>query len=170
MRGFIFTALVSATLGASLISASIAVASEPSAVVDVVLVPAGDFKAKTQDVKGEVIQEGDTVRAENIIVNLKSLKTGISLRDKHAKDKYLQVDKYPEAILLHATGKGGKGKGRVKIRGVEKDVEGSYAIENGFLKADFPIKLSDYGITGVKYMGLGVDDKVNIHVVVPVKK
>ncbi len=144
--------------------------SKPGATVDIELSPAGSFKGKTDDVKGEAVMVGDTIKAENVIVGLKNLKTGISMRDKHATEKYLEVGKFPDAVLVSATGAGGKGSGILKIRGIQKPVEGTYEVQGSEVTAHFPIKLSDYGITGVKYMGVGVTDSVNLHVTVPLKK
>ena len=149
---------------------SIAAMAAPGAVADVELTPAGSFKAKTGEVKGEATMTGDTITADNIVVNLKGLKTGISLRDKHATEKYLEVGKFPEAVLTKATGKNGKGSGKLKIRGIEKNVEGTYKVADSELIAEFQIKLSEYGITGIKYMGVGVTDAVTLHVTVPLKK
>lgn len=137
---------------------------------DVSLTPAGDFKAKVVEVKGFATVNGNTVIAENVVVNLKNLKTGLALRDKHAREKYLEVDKYPEIILLKAIGKAGKGRGRVKYRGVEKDIAGTYAVKGNVLQAQFPLNLSDFNIKGVKYMGVGVENEVKINVEIPVKK
>lgn len=139
-----------------------------SVTVDVILNPMGDFKAKTSDVKGFATMKGDEVSAENIVVNLKSLKTGVELRDKHTQ-KYLETPKFPEAVLVSATGKGGKGKGKIKIRGVEKDIEGTYKVEGKLLKADFKLTLSDFDIKEINYMGVGVEDEVTLHVAVPMK-
>lgn len=136
--------------------------------VDVVLNPMGDFKLKTSDVKGTATVKGDEVSASNIVVNLKSLKTGVELRDKHTQ-KHLDTKTHPEAILVSATGKGGKGKGKIKIKGIEKDVDGTYKVEGKTLKADFKVTLSDFGIKDINYMGVGVEDQVTIHVAVPVK-
>lgn len=146
------------------------VLADGSAEADVSLTPAGDFKAKTDDVKGFAVMKGDQVTAENVVVNLKKLSTGLAMRDKHARDKYLEVEKYPEMTLVKATGKGGKGIGRIKYRGVEKDVAGSYEIKGSNLQASFPLKLSDFNVKGIKYMGVGVDDEIKIHVTLPVKK
>lgn len=104
------------------------------------------------------------------MAKLKNLKTGKELRDKHATEKYLEVGKFPEAVLLKASGRNGKGEGRIKLRGIEKDVKGTYKINGSELESTFPIKLSDFGITGVKYMGVGVNDEVVVHVTVPIKK
>lgn len=139
------------------------------AVVDVSLRPAGSFKGKTNEVKGFATMKGDKVEATNVSVNLKSLKTGISLRDDHTK-KHLEADKYPEAVLVSATGQGGKGEGLIRIRGIEKKIAGTYKIEGSTLKADFPIKFSEFNIKNIKYMGVGVDDEGVIHIALPVKK
>jgi polyisoprenoid-binding protein YceI len=140
------------------------------ATADVSLTPAGSFTAKSETVKGEATLKGNAVTADKIVVDLRNLKTGIALRDRHSRDKYLEVDKYPEAILTDGKGKDGKGTGKLKIRGIEKAVAGSYTIKGDTLFAEFPIKLSDYDIKKVKYMGVGVDDDVTIKISVPVKK
>ncbi|PWU17987.1 MAG: YceI family protein [Bdellovibrio sp.] len=145
-------------------------AATAGVVVDVSLNPsAGDFKAKTDEVSGTATVDGDTVSAEKIIVKLANIKTGMPMRDTHTK-KYLETSKYPEAILLKATGKGGKGTGRIKIRGIEKDIAGTYKIDGDMMLAEFPLKLSEFGISGIKYMGVGVEDDIKLHVNIPVKK
>ncbi|RYZ68942.1 MAG: YceI family protein, partial [Proteobacteria bacterium] len=113
--------------------------------------------------------KGDEVMAQNIVVNLKSLKTGVELRDKHTL-KHLEVQKYPDAVLTMAKGKGGKGVGKIKIRGIEKPISGTYTVSGSELNAEFKLNLPDFKITGIKYMGVGVEDEVVLHVAVPVKK
>ena len=164
------TVLIALILVAALSQSKTVYAANVGAVVDVVLIPAGDFKAKTDDVKGTATLAGDTVKAENIIVPLKGLNSGIKLRDDHTKKKYLEIEKFPDAVLVKAEGKGGNGKGRIRIRNIEKDIAGTYKVEGSHLTAEFPLKLSDFGIVGIKYMGVGVDDNVKIHVTVPLKK
>lgn len=139
-----------------------------SASIDVVLNPMGDFKAKTAEVKGEAKVKGDEVSAQNIVVNLKNFKSGVELRDKHTQ-KYLNTASYPEALLVSATGKGGKGKGKIKIKNVEKDIEGTYKVSGNFLTADFKLKLSEFDIKEINYMGVGVEDEITVHVTLPIK-
>lgn len=139
-----------------------------SATVDVVLNPMGDFKAKTSDVKGFATVTGDEVSAKDIVVNLKSLKTGVELRDKHTQ-KHLDTTKFPEAVLISATGKGGKGTGKIKIRGKEQDITGTYKIVGKTLNAEFKLNLPDFDIKDINYMGVGVEDEITLHVSVPVK-
>lgn len=158
MKAFVFSFFLFVSL----------VVNAQQASVDVTLNPAGSFKGKTSDVKGFATKKGDEVTATNIVVDLRNLKTGVTLRDKHTK-KYLETDKHPQAVLVSATGKGGKGTGIIKIKGVEKNIAGTYKISGNVLNATFPLTLSDFGITGIKYMGIGVEDQVKVQISVPVK-
>jgi polyisoprenoid-binding protein YceI len=160
-----FIVRLPAVLLASLISYS---AMAQQAVVDIHLKPAGSFKVKSTDVKGVVEQKGDHIEAHNIVVGLAKVETGIAMRDEHTR-KHLEVDKFPNATLVSATGKGGKGEGTIKIKGIEHKISGTYKIDGGNCIATFPLQLSDYKIEGIKYMGVGVADDVSITVTVPVK-
>lgn len=144
--------------------------AEISANVNVKLSPAGSFKAVTKDIKGKAIKQGGAVSAQNIVVELANLNSGISLRDEHTKNKYLEVSKYPSAILVSAKGENGKGTGIIKIKGIEKPISGTYKINGSELTAEFDLKLSDFGIKGIKYMGVGVSDLIKIDITVPVEE
>ena len=135
--------------------------------VDVVLNPMGNFKAKTESISGNAVVTGTNVSAQNIKVDLRTLKTGIELRDKHTQ-KHLQTDKYPEATLSIAKGINGKGIGRIKINGQEKEIKGTYKIVGKNLEANFTLNLPDFKITDINYMGVGVEDEVKVHVVIPI--
>jgi len=81
----------------------------------------------------------------------------------------MEVGKYPEAVLIEATGENGKGTGKLKFHGKENPVAGTYTIQGGkILNATFKIKLSDYGISDISYKGIGVEDEVKIEVQVPI--
>lgn len=138
------------------------------ATFDVRLVPAGDFTGKTSEVSGFATLQGSKVKADNIKVSLKNLKTGIDLRDKHTR-KHLDTTKFPDAILVSAEGENGNGSGILKIRGIEKKITGTYKIIAKELAAQFKIKLSDFNITGIKYMGVGVDDEVLLNIKLPTR-
>ncbi len=160
----LFTAILLFSLGA--------IAQQKNVKVFVTLFPAGDFVANTGDVKGSAQLVGpNEVKASNIVVNLNSLKTGIELRDDHAKNKYLDVKQHPEAVLVSAEGKNGTGSGVLKIRGKESKVQGTYVLTNGnkFMTAKFKTKLSSYGINEVSYKGIGAEDDINIEVTVPIE-
>lgn len=139
--------------------------------VYVQLFPAGDFVATTKDVIGSAeINAANEISAKNITVNLNSIKTGLELRDEHAKVKYLQVKNFPEATLVSAAGKEGKGTGVLRIRGKEAAVDGTYSLSNNkkLLKAIFTTKLSNFDIKEINYKGIGVEDEIKIEVTVPV--
>lgn len=136
--------------------------------IDVSLSPAGSYKATTSEVKGVAYKTADGVAAEDITVDFRNLKTGIGLRDKHTRDR-LAVDKYPNAKLVKAIGKNGKGEAQIAVRGKKIKVKGTYKIENEMLVAEFPIVISTLDIKDVRYMGVGVKDTVTIHVTVPLE-
>ena len=56
-------------------------------VVDIELSPAGSFQAKSKKVKGKVVKEGGKLVASKLKVSVKSLKTGIEMRDEHLKKR-----------------------------------------------------------------------------------
>lgn len=141
-------------------------ASANSVTVAVVLNPMGDFNLTTNDIKGSAKMEGDTLVAKDVVVNLKKLKSGVELRDKHTQ-KHLETAKFPDAVLSIGKGKGGKGQGKLKIRGIEKLVKGTYKVEGNQVSAKFNIKLSDFDIKDINYMGVGVEDEVTIQVKIP---
>jgi hypothetical protein len=91
------------------------------------------------------------------------------LRDKHLKAR-LESDKHPQAKLIKATGESGKGKALIELKGMQKEVAGTYAIEGKDLKAQFKIHLPDWDIKDISYAGLGVEDDVVVDVVVPLQE
>lgn len=148
---------------------SFTVHAEKGVDIDVKLTPAGGYIAKAKVTSGTARKTADGVAAENIVVDLKSISTGISLRDKHTKERLL-VDKHPQAKLVKAEGKDGKGIATIDIRGQQLDVNGTYEIKGGNLVAKFPISLKDLSITDVRYMGVGVKDTVHVTVEVPLSE
>lgn len=157
-----------AALFATILS-SFAIAQETSVKLTFKLSPVGSFEAKTSMVQGKAIAQGAKVTASGIIVPLKTLTTGMQLRDTHMKDKYLEVSKFPDAELVMGEGENGKGKGTLKIRGVTKPIEGTYKVSGKTVSAEFKFKLSDYNITGVKHLGVGVKDEATAAVVIPLE-
>ncbi|NJL24555.1 MAG: YceI family protein [Calothrix sp. SM1_5_4] len=136
--------------------------------IDVNLSPAGNFKAQTEKVTGSAYRSGDAVIAENVAIDLRALSTGIALRDKHTKER-LMVSEFPQAKLIKAEGKDGKGQATIEVKGKRLEVSGTYKIEGNNLKAEFPVQLSELDIKDVRYMGVGVKDKVVVRVDLPLK-
>lgn len=145
--------------------------SEPGVTVDLKMSPMGSFQATTKDIKGKIKLKNNELMAENLSVSLKNLTSKLEFRDKHMREKYLEVDKFPEATLLLGKGKDGKGDGKIKIKGIEQPIKGTYKLVNDSeVEATFEIKLSDFKITGIKHAGVGVKDQAVVTVVVPVEK
>lgn len=143
--------------------------ANPGVEIDVKLSPAGSFKAKTSAVKGVAKQKGNAVISNQAMVDLRTLKTGIELRDKHLKQRLL-TDKHPVAKLVSAKGKDGKGEAMISIMGKQQKVSGTYTTKGKFLVSEFKMKMSDLGINDVNYMGIGARDEVVVRVTVPVEQ
>lgn len=110
------------------------------------------------------------------ILNLESLNTGISLRDQHMKEKYLEVHKYKLAKLKFLKAvvptekilKGGELNlvATLELHGHENPVEVKMNIspkgDEILSHTQFKLKLSDYGIVTPKYLGVIVADEVSV--------
>jgi len=133
------------------------------------LSPAGSFDASSAKVVGFATKEGDTFKAQNVVVDLNDMKTGIELRDDHMKKKYLEVEKFPTATLKSASGKGGDFQGELEVHGVTKPVTGKYEVTGDSVKAKFTVKMSDFNIAKAKYMGVGAKDEIAIESTIPIQ-
>lgn len=109
-------------------------------------------------------------------MNLDTLKTGISLRDDHMKNKYLNVKEFPTAeleiinVIVPEKLKGTKPfNGKLTLHGVTKNVEGVVKF-NGLKKdkakidAEFDIKISDFNIELPSFKGITVAEDVKVKV------
>lgn len=142
--------------------------------------PAG-FKldGKTEDLS--VKEDGKTV---TVTVALAGLDTGIELRNKHMREKYLEVAKYPNAVLevplaafiLPEEGKStqGKGKGKMTLHGKTQEVPFSYTLQRkgGTYSANgsVPLNLKDFDINIPNYLGVTVKPDIETAVTFQFKK
>jgi hypothetical protein len=128
--------------------------------------PAGfKLEGKTSDLKLQ--DDGQMLR---IIVPLANMKTGIDLRDQHMREKYLEVQKYPDAVLavpwseikLPADGQSSsaKGKGKMTLHGQTKDVTFSYTVQRKGsdyqVTGNTPLNIKEFGIDIPSYLGVTV--------------
>lgn len=128
----------------------------------------GGFKLQgtTQDL--DVTDDGETL---TVTVILENLTTGIALRDRHMKEKYLEVERFPTTTLAvpHAAlalpaGAGklsGEAKGRYTLHGVTKEVPFSYqgACDAAGLckvRGELKLDMGEYGIKVPSYLGITV--------------
>jgi len=146
----------------------------------------GSFDARTTSVSGTLAE--NTARPSalegSVAVDLRTLDTGIALRNDHLREKYLEVDKgagYAQAVLsdvvlqgLNADAPAGKGSftGSLMLHGVKKTVSGPVEIRQAGtgwrVRASFPVNLPDYNIDKPRYLGVGVKDTVQVSVTVTV--
>jgi polyisoprenoid-binding protein YceI len=142
----------------------------------------GSFEAKTVALSGSLTPSASHPPSYDgsLVVDLRTIDTGISLRNDHLREKYLEVDKapgYDKATLSEVDLKGlnpdapaGKGSftGSLMLHGTKRTVTGPVEIRTsgaGFLvKAAFPVALSDYNIPEPRYLGVGVKNQVMVEV------
>jgi polyisoprenoid-binding protein YceI len=147
----------------------------------------GSFDAKTTALTGSVTGNATGSAFDgSLAVDLRTLDTGIGLRNEHLREKYLEVDRgsgFDTAILseINLTGLSpdvpeGKGSftGLLTLHGVRKSVTGSVDVRQAGaglrVKASFPVDLPDYSIHKPRYLGIGVKDTVQVEVVFAVTR
>ncbi|MEQ1756753.1 MAG: YceI family protein [Vicinamibacterales bacterium] len=142
----------------------------------------GSFEARTKLLSGSVMP-GPTPAdpwAGQFIVDLTALDTGISLRNQHLRDNYLEVGKGPDfarAVLsdVRLSGIAGAepvGKGtftaRLRLHGAERAVTGQAELRRSGsgirVRASFPVVLEEFGIAKPRYLGVGVKEQVTVQV------
>ncbi len=133
----------------------------------------GKLNQDTSPLSGNLTINENTLTGA-IKCQLDAFETGIELRDKHTKEKYLETGKFPNAELtisktsLPASGKGKDIPfiGELTLHGVKKPVKGALEtskdgqkIENIF---EFKILINDFGIEPPSYMGIKIANEVTI--------
>src|SRR5262249_21766819 len=114
-------------------------------------------------------------------VDLRTLDTGIDLRNQHLRQTYLEVDKgagYDMVTISRIDLKGidpaephGKGTftGSLTLHGVTKPVTGTVDVrpagDSLRIRGSFPVNLSDFSIPEPRYMGIGVKNTVHVEVI-----
>lgn len=127
--------------------------------------------------KGRLEETAQSLNGE-LAVRLDTLSTAVDLRDEHMKTKYLEVGRYPEAVIKLDKLPLPKGdqpftfSGRVRIHGVEQTVTIQARVSGSnsarALNAEFKIKLSDFKIEIPSFKGVTVAEDVTVQVEAPV--
>lgn len=134
----------------------------------------GGLQIKGSGTDLTVDDKGDTV---TVVVPLKDIDTGIALRNKHMRDKYLEVAKYPTVeltvsraeIRLGASGEGaGDANGTMKLHGQSKPVRFHYAVKRSGAASNVAgslrVNMKDFGIEEPSFMGATVKPEVDVNV------
>jgi polyisoprenoid-binding protein YceI len=158
------------------------VVADASIVVKCPLTVGGSFEAKTNALDGELSMSAQRAGEVDgtLIVDLKTLETGIGLRDTHMRDQYLEVQKgeqFAAARLnrirlagIDPANPAGTGTftGMLTLHGVEREVTGKAEVKSAGeslqVLATFPVNVSDFNIQKPRYLGVGVKDEVTVAV------
>lgn len=142
----------------------------------------GSFDATTTALSGTLAAGAGGTRTldGSLAVDLRTLDTGIGLRNDHLRGNYLEVEKGPQfgTATLSAIGLGGldpsapAGRGTftgsLTLHGVTQPVTGQVEVRQtgaGLqVRASFPVALMAYGIRKPRYLGIGVKDTVEVEV------
>jgi len=135
----------------------------------------GEFEAKTTAMTGAVTPANNGVVNGSFTVDLMKLETGITLRDRHLRNNYLEVQKGPDfavarMVNLKLDRVPGKGtlRGLLTLHGQQREVSGTADIQPqgaGYrVEASFPVRISEFQIPEPTYLGVGVKDEVTVRV------
>jgi polyisoprenoid-binding protein YceI len=140
----------------------------------------GSFTARTTAASGSVALAAAHPPAYqgDIVVDLRTLDTGIGLRNTHLRERYLEVDKgdgYDKAVVsgiqlpdVDASTFEGRTSftATMRLHGTTKPIAGQLQIrrEPSSIRVDaaFPLMLTDYGIAKPQYLGVGVRNEIQI--------
>lgn len=131
-------------------------------------------RGKGAEPKGKVAIKDGKANGE-ISFDLKSLDTEIEKRNEHMRDKYLEVAKFPTAILrlkdvpvsqLPESGKTQELKleGELELHGVKRSLPVGVKLNGTKATSEFKLKLSEYEIAIPNWLGVTVADEVTVTV------
>jgi polyisoprenoid-binding protein YceI len=142
----------------------------------------GSFEAKTGTLSGNVTLTTARPAAfeGELSVDLKTIDTGIDLRNHHLRDNYLEVGKgegFERAVLTDirlGDVDAGSFQGRTEftgtflLHGVKKPITGQADIKREGssvrIEATFPVTIADHAIDKPQYLGVGVKSQVQVKV------
>jgi|SRR2546426_243521 len=139
----------------------------------------GSFEAQTSAVAGDLVLADTSGAVKGAVqVDLATLQTGIGLRDRHMKDKYLEIGRSDtfttarlEEIRIERAEEGSMPfHAKLTLHGEQHAISGMADLQgqqrDGALRvrARFPISLAAFGIQAPRYLGVGVRDEVQVQV------
>lgn len=113
-----------------------------------------------------------------VTVPLRNLDTKIDLRNRHMREKYLEVAKFPNAELrvtkAAVSAPSGKGTAQLSLHGQTRPVTFTYATKEDAgatgVTASLHLSMLDFGIEKPGYAGISVKPDVDVNVAFKVKK
>ncbi|MGE5457825.1 MAG: YceI family protein [Methanococcaceae archaeon] len=136
------------------------------------------FEGTTDKIDGYLVFDGNDILSKSSLyfeVDLRTLDTGIGLRNRHMREEYLETDKYPLTTFKGKIIKADKisegnfkvlAEGDLTIHGVTKKVQtiGQISnIGNGFhITSKFEVRLPDYNIEVPTMMFLKISEIIKL--------
>jgi polyisoprenoid-binding protein YceI len=177
-------ALLLALLAGAPVSAASASAwrlSDAQVRVTCPLTVGGSFDATTRALSGALTEAPSPQPfGGSIDVDLRTLDSGIGLRDDHMQKTYLEVGRgggFDKAVLTdlrvsgvdpHAFQGHTTFSATLLLHGTTRAIAGQATVKRDaaavHVEATFAVKLSDYGVPKPQYLGVGVKDEVQIKV------
>lgn len=147
--------------------------------------PVEDFEGVTNRIDGYLKHSGSSLNESSELyfeVDLRTLDTGIGLRNRHMREEYLHTDKYPYAkfsgsilsVRDAGSGRTAAVKGTMDIHGVKKTMEVTASLSptsSGMrAKVSFIVKLTDHNIEVPKFMFLKISEDMQLELDMYLKK
>lgn len=139
--------------------------------------PVEDFEGVTGNIDGYLLHTGDKLSEGSKLyfeVDLRTLDTGIGLRNRHMREDYLHTDKYPYAKFsgrVDKTWKGANGPearvvGKMEIHGKKKELSLKGVLtpsdEGMRVRSTFEVKLTDHGIEVPQFMFMKISEVMKL--------
>jgi len=139
--------------------------------------PIEDFEGVTSNIDGYLFFENDLTNESQLYfeVDLRTVDTGIGLRNRHMRENYLETDQYPMAAYTGKISKSEKiadNKFKVQVSGemsihgvsISQEIEGTIEISDLGLSiiANFIVKLSAHKIDIPSLMFMKIDENMKL--------
>lgn len=172
-RSFRLAIALAAVVSSVAVSAAAALGQASNASVSMLATGPGGLKIEGKTSELLVKEEAGKV---HFVVPLAHLDTGIELRNRHMRDKYLEVGKYPNAELVldraalkfpeDGRESSGSANGTMTIHGQTKPVTVSYKAKRSGNSYDVSgsarVNIKDYGVDVPSYLGVTVKPDVDV--------
>jgi polyisoprenoid-binding protein YceI len=135
----------------------------------------GSFEAKTTALSGSVTPAAGGAITGTLAVELVKLETGISLRDRHLRNNYLEVQKGADFLVarfdnIKVERLSGKTtfRGKLTLHGQQRDISGTADLQQDGksyrVDATFLLSIAEFQIPKPTYIGVGVSDEITVRV------
>lgn len=140
--------------------------------------PVEDFEGVTDKIDGYFVYDGNELANNSEIyfeVDLRTLDTGIGLRNRHMRENYLHTDKYPMTTFKGKMVKAERAssgdynvtvEGTIFIHGVNRTLKTTGTLtpnENGYrIKSSFEVRLTDHNIEVPKLMFMKISNTMRL--------